>query len=554
MLEWIISSSVLLLVVIGLRFALRGRLRPQLQYALWALVLLRLLLPVSFGSASFSAGNAAQALEQSDYVQQLTRETPSFQEAYQQVSEDYAQRGLDVTQLNPAQRQEMAQQVMALQEPRPDVKAILAWCWLGGAALLAVLLLAANLRFFTTLRRSRRVLAVDAPVPVYLTAAVESPCLFGLLHPAVYLTPEAAEDDTLRRCSVAHELSHLRHGDHIWALLRCLCLVLHWYNPLVWWAASLSRRDGELACDEATIARLGEGQRTAYGRALLQMTCQKHASPLVTATSMTGSGIRERIHSIVRKPRTAVCAAILLVLLLGAAVGCTFTGSGNEEPEQPPVEEPGQDTEVDSFLEEHPEYRALTEEELTQVDAYLRPGDGQELPAYAGFVRRFYTSPTEIELIELLRYCPLGQGVNDEAEYQALKQVEGWHRGEDATLDDSPTPVHRYQGSEVDELLLQYAGITRADLTKEQTMLYQPANDCYYNFTSDAWFPDFVCTRGYVDGDQVVLYDDHAYTMLLDWNQETNAFDRIDCTGRQLTLRQAEDGRWLFVSFQPVEV
>lgn len=134
-----------------------------------------------------------------------------------------------------------------------------------------------------------------------------------------------------------------------------------------------------------------------------------------------------------------------------------------------------------------------------------------------------------------------------------LKQVEGWQRGEDATLDDSPTPVLRYQGSEVDELLLQYAGITRADLTKEQTMLYQPANDCYYNFTSNAYFPDFACTRGYVDGDQVVLYDDHAYTITLGWNEESNAFDRIDCAGRQLTLRRAEDGRWLFCSLLSVE-
>lgn len=152
-----------------------------------------------------------------------------------------------------------------------------------------------------------------------------------------------------------------------------------------------------------------------------------------------------------------ILAALLCLVLLA---GC------GAQPEVDP-EEPGQDTEVDAFLEEHPAYRALTEEELAQVDAYLRPNGGQELTAYAGFVRRFYTSPTELELIELLRYCTLGQVVTDEAEYQALKQVEGWDLGEDATLNDSPTPVLRYQGSQVDELLLQYAGITRADLMKE---------------------------------------------------------------------------------------
>ena len=49
MLEWIISSAVLLAAVIAVRYALRGRLRPGVQYAMWAIVLVRLLVPVSFG-------------------------------------------------------------------------------------------------------------------------------------------------------------------------------------------------------------------------------------------------------------------------------------------------------------------------------------------------------------------------------------------------------------------------------------------------------------------------------------------------------------------------
>lgn len=44
-------------------------------------------------------------------------------------------------------------------------------------------------------------------------------------------------------------------------MLRGVCLAPHWYNPPVWWAAELSRRDAELACDEATILRIGESER-----------------------------------------------------------------------------------------------------------------------------------------------------------------------------------------------------------------------------------------------------------------------------------------------------
>ena len=50
MTEWIVTSSVLILVVLGLRFALKGKLRLRLQYGLWALVLIRLLIPLSIAS------------------------------------------------------------------------------------------------------------------------------------------------------------------------------------------------------------------------------------------------------------------------------------------------------------------------------------------------------------------------------------------------------------------------------------------------------------------------------------------------------------------------
>lgn len=125
---------------------------------------------------------------------------------------------------------------------------------------MALWLIATNLAFRARLaKRARRIEYPGCKLPLYITEAVETPCLFGVLRPAIYLTHEAASEPVTLAHSVEHELTHYRHGDHIWALLRCLCLVLHWYNPLVWLAAALSRRDAELACDEATIRRPGRG-------------------------------------------------------------------------------------------------------------------------------------------------------------------------------------------------------------------------------------------------------------------------------------------------------
>ena len=164
---------------------------------------------------------------------------------------------------------------------------------------------------------------------------METPCLFGVLRPAIYLTPEAASEPVTLAHSVEHELTHYRHGDHIWALLRCLCLVLHWYNPLVWLAAALSRRDAELACDEATIRRLGEAERAAYGRTLIRISCERRATLLRTATTMNCGkrGLRERIALIAKRPKTAAYALVILILAAIAVTGCTFTGAQAGEPD-----------------------------------------------------------------------------------------------------------------------------------------------------------------------------------------------------------------------------
>ena len=69
---------------------------------------------------------------------------------------------------------------------------------------------------------------------------------------------------------LTHELTHYRHLDHLWSVLRGVALAVHWWNPLVWLAAACSRRDGELACDEGALRRLGDNERIPYGEALLR--------------------------------------------------------------------------------------------------------------------------------------------------------------------------------------------------------------------------------------------------------------------------------------------
>lgn len=350
MLQWIISSSVLIAVILLLRLLLKGRISLRLQYGLWALVLLRLLLPFTIGSSPISVSNFAPteaqtpppvvAVDQESADQDQTPIVVPDQNRQPQVEDQNPQSQTPVTQ-QPDTQQPITQQpvTQAPTEPaatdsqnKTDLSAaeILRILRVVGSVAVGIWFAAVNLRMHRKLRASRRPLEVEnCSLPVYVSDQVDTPCLFGLFRPAIYLTEDCLEDESTLRYAIVHEQTHYRHLDSLWALLRCLCLALHWYNPLVWWAALASQKDAELACDESVLRRLGDSDRAPYGRALLRLTCEKRPRLLSVSTTMTGSAknIKERITMIVKKPKMAIYTLIAVLLITAIAIGCTFTGA-----------------------------------------------------------------------------------------------------------------------------------------------------------------------------------------------------------------------------------
>ncbi len=306
MTQWIISSSLLIAAVLFIRAIAGDRLSARLRYALWGLVLLRLLIPGSIGESDLSVRNWM-----------LNETAPVVQNV--QVSEPVENVSVGETVTLPSQPVVQGEAAHSL--TREEIfKAV----WLLGAVLVGAVFLLSNVRFALRLRRSREYLTMQT-VPVYESAAIDTPCLFGFLRPAVYITPEVMADKTAQRHVLAHELTHYRHGDHLWSLLRCVAMTLHWYNPLVWAAAIASQKDGELACDEGALRRLGNEERTDYARTLLNLTCVGYRGMLTAATSMTGSesDLKTRVKRIAKNPKMTAVAAIVVaaaMLLTGCAV------------------------------------------------------------------------------------------------------------------------------------------------------------------------------------------------------------------------------------------
>ena len=548
--EWIISSSVLIAAVLLGRLLLRGKISLRLQYALWAVVLVRLLLPIQIFTSDFGTGSMAQDVDIAAPVRQMyvseDRYEQVYDEAVRQVASQYV--GTDIA-LTPErieqQAQELAQTTLEL-----DLTRLLRHIWLGGMAAMAAVIVSCNAHLSAQLKRRRwEYPATDCLLPVYVTEAVPTPCVFGFFRPAIYLTPQAARDDQVRAHVLEHELTHYRHCDHIWSVLRSLCLVLHWYNPLVWIAAKVSRADAELACDEGALARLGENQRGDYGRTLIGLTCSAPISELLlTATTMTGSAgsIRERIKLLMARPRNTVLTVTAVILMVTLIVGCTFSAAPETtppatEPSSPTVPEgslpettaPGVDNDMAytdqdlpipddltwtdvtyalpmeqalaDYADKNP--RALTEQELEAFRAAFATTDenGNVNPA-ACFLYPYYDDITEMDGSEFLAYFPTDLSCG-EADFDLLKAKYPDFFA-DWTWETMPIPIHRYDPKAIEAVVSRFGNIHWPEL--DEGVHYLEETGCYYNYTSDFGLGGFYAREGFVFDGGAVVYSDFS--------------------------------------------
>lgn len=335
--EILLTSSALILALLALRQLFRRTVSRRMQYALWLLVLVRLLVPVNVGTLAHNVLSAAEPVqavveERLDtpvlYVQDGTERRPA------QLLPGKESQGEPLSPPSGAAQTAPADEYYTVTPTYRTVtlSEALTYVWSAGMAGVGAWFLFTNLRFARALRKARTPYSVEGcRYPVYLVSALPSPCLFGVLRPAVYLNEKALQSPDTLRFVLAHEQTHARHLDPLWSLLRGVCLTVYWFDPLVWLAAVLSREDCELACDEGTLRALGADERAAYGKTLLTLVpvCDKPQNPLLGATTMTSGkrSLKERITRIAEN-RQAKAAAVFAVVALAALVcAVSFTGS-----------------------------------------------------------------------------------------------------------------------------------------------------------------------------------------------------------------------------------
>ena len=326
-----LTASVVILAVLAVRLLLR-RAPKVFSYALWAVVLFRLLCPVSVTSAvSLLGALGAPAQERSavtsvveyvpaDIVRNMAPAvTPLPQEPFP------AEPGENIISTAPSVTQPDAAPVSPLSGP----VAVLTLTWLTGMALLLLYSVVSLLRL-----RRRLVGAVRLEDNIYLADYIPSPFVMGLFRPKIYLPSTLTE--TERGYILRHEQYHLRRRDHVVKLLSFLALCVHWFNPLVWAAFILAGKDMEMSCDEAVVRELGEDIRADYSASLLSLATGRRivaGMPLAFGEGDTGGRIRNLLNW--KRPQPwiiAVCAVVCVGLIALCAANPKGSGTPTEDP------------------------------------------------------------------------------------------------------------------------------------------------------------------------------------------------------------------------------
>ena len=309
LLEANLMASIAILLMLPIRRFLRGRLGSRAIYFAWLLVAVRLLCPLTLPNPAINGIRSPFAMDSAirPIAGQLMVRFQDILSRVEQLMEEHP--ALPGSAAVAKDMNHLLEGMYNGMLPLTLMK-----IYLAGAALVLIWFAAANLRFRLRLRAGRiepisgRLLEQYEllcrqrnvrPIPVYFTDPLPSACLVGVFRPYIALPLSAPPQEAVQ--VLTHEVCHYKGGDHLWALLRLLCCTVHWFNPLVWAAAYMSRTDGELACDERVIDKLKPQQRLDYAHVLVLAAARRNApgvGVLATGMTMTGKKLKKRVNSI----------------------------------------------------------------------------------------------------------------------------------------------------------------------------------------------------------------------------------------------------------------
>ncbi len=292
----VITSSILIIVVFGLRFLLRNSAK-KFAYYLWILVLLKLMVPVTFEFSTENA-NLSSISGSLTIIEDVTKSIVNVatpKEESNSVEKPIVNNPEEVTSPIVNQSSEPVNYFFLI--------------WLGGAFALTIHSVISYVIFKRSLNG-----ALKITDNVYEDQSINTAFILGVFKPKIYLPKGLDEND--RAHILKHEGVHQSRKDYILKPLFYLVTIVYWFNPLVWLSYSMFIKDMEMSCDEIATKEYKVKEKKDYSFTLLNVAANNSglSIPLAFSENSTKSRVKNILKSKKTKPTLIVSVAIICMI------------------------------------------------------------------------------------------------------------------------------------------------------------------------------------------------------------------------------------------------
>lgn len=337
-------SAAITAGILLFRFIFKNRISSKLQYLMWWLLILRLLMPVTpdiglhfnLQDMLLKQAHQAELPTPAPVLDVAPASVPNTQSSYESVA-PAVQPDTDVA---PSQHVNPTKST--------DWYSIVFVVWLLGAIGFLGWLIFVKLRYYESLQhlmaggprevyelydRCCKELCVK-PLPLWIVNKSMSPGIAFFGEPVLLIPLSLCGDESRLRFALLHELTHKKRGDHYMTLLLNILRAVYWFDPVVHFAFSELRSDMESACDSDVLAYIGHKQKRGYLTVILDMFSYDTEPILGMSQIRSKRMAKRRMKGAFMKNRTspafrAITLCIALIMSL-----CCFTTACQSAPEK----------------------------------------------------------------------------------------------------------------------------------------------------------------------------------------------------------------------------
>ena len=337
-------SAAITAGILLFRFIFKNRISSKLQYLMWWLLILRLLIPVTpdiglhlgLQDIPLKQAHQAELPTPAPVLDVAPASVPSTQPSYDSVT-PAVQPDTDVA---PSQHVNPTKST--------DWYSIVFVVWLLGAIGFLGWLIFVKLRYYESLQhlmaggprevyelydRCCKELCVKS-LPLWIVNKSMSPGIAFFGEPVLLVPLSLCGDESRLRFALLHELTHKKRGDHYMTLLLNILRAVYWFDPVVHFAFSELRADMESACDSDVLAYIGHEQKRGYLTVILDMFSYDTEPILGMSQIRSKRMAKRRMKGAFMKNRTspafmAITLCIALIMSL-----CCFTTACQSAPEK----------------------------------------------------------------------------------------------------------------------------------------------------------------------------------------------------------------------------